>query len=202
MASIGVIFKHMDIILLFIGAIFGGLISWSITHRYYRKSSNDQKQLIDKLSEQLKEMNTLKYFEVLLEKSKWKKEFIGNNKIWIAEENITFQIHCGDSGSYFQLPWTAVYPDKNAWRYPVYLKIGSAIIKEITFISMDGGRISVPLTEYDLVNDKIVFYWDMSSLSVSVCQIIGNYDIYKNLYGVAKMSKVEIRNRILGDTIM
>lgn len=36
----------MEIILLLIGAIVGGLISWGITHQYYKKSSKEQKELI------------------------------------------------------------------------------------------------------------------------------------------------------------
>ncbi len=35
----------MEIILLLIGAIIGGLVSWFISHRYYEKSSSEQKDL-------------------------------------------------------------------------------------------------------------------------------------------------------------
>jgi hypothetical protein len=41
--------------------------------------------------------------------------------------------------------WTTVYPDPNSTAYPVYLKINGTTIKELTFISMDGGRIFVPM---------------------------------------------------------
>jgi len=188
-------------LLLFIGAIIGGLISWLITHEYYKKSSKEQKKFIEKLSKDLKEVDTLKHFEVLLEKSKWKKEFIGHNEVWISQENNTFQIHHGDFGGSFTEPWITIYPDQNASRYPVYLKIGDTTIKEITFISLDGGRIFVPMTERDSINNKPVFYWDMASLPVKVCKIIGSYYIYKDLYGVARMSKVEIRNSAFNNAL-
>ena len=184
----------MEIVLLLIGAVIGGLVSWLITHKYYDKSSKEQKELIDKLSKDLKEVNTFKYFEVLLEESEWKKQSIGHNEVWISQENNTFQIHHGDFGGSFTEPWTTMYSDQNTSRYPVYLKIGDTIIKEITFISLDGGRIFVPMTERDFINDKPIFYWDMASLPVKVCKIIGSYYIYNDLYGVAKMSKVKIRN--------
>lgn len=141
-----------------------------------------------------KEKNTIKHFEALLESSIWKKEYIANEEIWIAEKNNTFQIQCGEPGRDFHEPWTKMYPDQNTTRYPVYLKINNTIIKELTFISLDGGRIFVPMPEREVENDKRVFYWDMQSLPVKVCKIIGDYYCYGDIYGVAKMSKVEIRN--------
>lgn len=184
----------MEIILLFVGVIIGGLISWYITHGYYKKSSQGQEKLIKKLSQELKEVNTLKYFEVLLEESKWKKESVGHNEVWIAEQNNTFQIQCGRPGSEFHESWTTMYPDQNTRQYDVYLKISGTTIKELKFISLDGGRIFVPMTEREFINGKPVFCWDMGSLSVKVCNIIGDYYIHKNLRGVAQMSKVEIKN--------
>lgn len=186
----------MEIILLFFGVIIGGLISWYITHRYYKKSSQEQEKLIKKLSQELKEVNTLKYFEVLLEESKWKKESVGHNEVWIAEQNNTFQIQRGRPGSEFHESWTTMYPDLSTKQYPVYLKISGTTIKELKFISLDGGRIFVPMTEREFIGGKPVFFWDMGSLSVKVCNIIGDYYIHKNLRGVAQMSKVEIKNSV------
>lgn len=183
----------MEIILLLSGIVIGGVISWVIAHAYYKKALKDQKEANEKLSKELQEINTLKYFEILLEQSNWEKESIGNDEVWISQTNNTFQIHCSISDSLFSEPWTIRYPDKHARQCPVCLKIGNTTIKEITFISLDGGRIFVPLTERDFINDKSVFYWDMKSLRVKVCQVIGYYYIYDNLQGVAARSGVEIR---------
>ncbi|MCK4359327.1 MAG: hypothetical protein KAW92_11410 [Candidatus Cloacimonetes bacterium] len=184
----------MAITLFILGAMIGGLISWGITHKYYAKSSKEQKELLAKFSQELKETNTLKYFELLLEKSKWQKEIIGNDEIWIARENNTFQIHKGDPKGDFRETWTQVYPDKNTKGYPVYLKINNVIVKELTFISLDGGRISVPLPDRKFENQKVNYFWNMNSLEIKVCKIIGRYYIWKNIFGVAKQSKIEILN--------
>jgi len=182
----------MAIALLFIGAIIGGLVSWGITHKYYEKASKEQKELLQNLSQEIKETNTLKYFEYLLENSKWEKEFIDNDEFWISDENNTFQIQIGEAGRRFQENWTKGYPDPNSVRYPVYLRINNTVIKELTFISLDGGRIFVPTPDCKLENDKPVFFWNMDSLEMKVCNIIGVYYIYEDIYGIAKKSKVEI----------
>jgi hypothetical protein len=184
----------MEVILLVIGALFGGLISWVITHKYYEKSSKEQKELLDGLSQEIKETNTLKYFEFLLENSKWNKEFIDHDEIWVAERNNTFQIKSGEEGREFHEEWTKMYPDQSTSRYPVYLIINNTIIKELTFISLDGGRIFVPMPDRKLENDKPSFFWNMNSLEIKVCLIIGHYYIYKDIFGVAKRSKIEIIN--------
>ena len=88
----------MEIVLLIIGAIIGGAISWGITHKYAEKASEENKELISELSQGIKEGNTLKYFEVLLANSKWKKEYINHKPVMIAEDNNTYQIHRGDEG--------------------------------------------------------------------------------------------------------
>jgi len=182
----------MEIVLLFIGAIAGGIISWSIAHKYYEKSSKDNKDLIEELSQGIKETNTLKYFEVLLGISNWNKEFINHREIWISEDNNTFQIHTGDEGDEFHEPWTKMYPDQNTRRYPVYLKIDNSIVKELDFISLDGGRIFVPMPDRTIEGDKVRYLWNLNSLEVKVCKIIGSYYIYKDIAGVARMSKVVI----------
>ena len=103
------------------GLVLGGLISWLIAHKYYEKSSNEQKALIEQLSQELRETHSLKYFELLLERSRWQKEFIGNDAIWVAEENNTFQIQCGESIGEFRESWTEMYSDQSTTKYPVYL---------------------------------------------------------------------------------
>lgn len=182
----------MEIVLLIIGAVIGGAISWGISHKYYEKSSKENKELIEELSQGIKETNTLKYFEVLLTSSNWKEEFINHRIVWIAEDNNTFQIQSGDEGDEFNESWTEMYPDQNTRIYPVYLKIDNSIVKELDFISLDGGRISVPMPDKTVEGDKVRYIWNINSLEVKLCKVIGNYYIYEDLAGVARMSKVEL----------
>jgi len=178
----------MEILILIIGAAIG----WGITHKYAEKSSKENKELIDELSQGIKESNTLKYFEVLLVNSKWQKEHINHREVWIAEDNNTFQIQSGDEGDEFHESWTEMYPDQNTRRYPVYLKIDNSIVKELDFISLDGGRIFVPMPDKTVENNNVKYLWNLNSLEVKVCKVIGHYYIYRNLAGVARMSKAEL----------
>lgn len=41
----------MEILLFLLGIVFGALASWGITHKYYKKASEDQNTLFNKLSE-------------------------------------------------------------------------------------------------------------------------------------------------------
>ncbi|MHB8881858.1 MAG: hypothetical protein ACYC69_10180 [Thermodesulfovibrionales bacterium] len=45
----------MEIILFLLGLIVGGITSWGVTHAYYRKSSNEQNILFNKLSEEVRD---------------------------------------------------------------------------------------------------------------------------------------------------
>lgn len=139
-----------------------------------------------------KNQKNLSHFEHLVEKSSWVKEFIGHKEIWICESDNTFQIEIGDSGGGFQEPWVEVYPDRNGHRYPVYLKISNAIIKELTFIACDGGRIFVPIPERHLEQDQLIYSWCRSALALKVCKIIGHYYIYENIEGIADVSEIRI----------
>jgi len=44
----------MEIVLLVLGAIVGGLISWGIAHTYYAKSSQDQRTIFNKLTKDVR----------------------------------------------------------------------------------------------------------------------------------------------------
>lgn len=182
-----------DLLTFVAGAAIGGLLSWFITHRYYLMAGTDQKAELKRLEGALKPRNTLRYFEDLLQSSDWTKSFVGHSEIWMAIADNTFQIEKGDLYREFRERWTTVYPDRNSAAYPVYLKINSTTIKELTFISMDGGRIFVPMAEVRRTSeDEIEHFWNLNSLEVKVCRIIGNYYLYENLEGIAGMSKVTL----------
>jgi len=86
-----------------------------------------------------------------------------------------------------------VHPDKYSSSYPVYLKINNTVIKELAFISVDGGRIFVPMLEIRPVSEEDVeYFWNTNSLGVKVCRIIGKYYIYNDLAGVAQRSRIAL----------
>lgn len=182
-----------DILTFVAGCAIGGLLSWLITHRYYLKAGADQHRELNRVSSELKPRNTLCDFEDLLTASQWKKTFIDDAEVWIADEDNTFQICQGERTKEFIERWTTVFPDKNGSAFPVYLKIGGTVVKELTFVSMDGGRIFVPMAEVrPKGNEDVEYFWNVNSLAVKVCRVIGTYHRYDDLEGVARMSKVTI----------
>lgn len=172
------------------GVALGALSSWFITHRYYVKASTDQTAALEKLSSQLKSRNTLQDFETLLVESAWDKEFIEGFEVWVCKSNNTFQIQRGERTRDFTERWTTMFPDRNSSAYPVFLKIGGTVVKELTFISMDGGRIFVPMADLRPSNGDVEYFWNVNSLEVKVCRIVGTYYIHKDLEGVAHVSQV------------
>ena len=131
-------------------------------------------------------------FMELIENSSWRKELINHKTVYICDTNNTFQIEIGDFGGEWQEKWAKVYPDANASKYSVYLKINNTSIKELTFISCDGGRIFVPLPELKSEDGQTVYIWRKDSLPFKVCKIVGDYYIHKSIEGVARMSKISI----------
>lgn len=136
--------------------------------------------------------NNLQRFEKMMEKSRWRREFINHKEVWINDDDNTLQIERGDYCGEFREPWLEIYPDPVGARYPVYLKINNTPIKELTFIACDGGRIFVPLPERDFENDHAKYKWRRDSLPFKVCKIIGEYYIYNNIEGIARVSKINI----------
>lgn len=175
------------------GAAIGGLLSWLITHRYYVKAGSDQSAALAKLKQDLRPKTTLRDFEDMLARSSWTKTYIDHTGLWIADEDNTFQMQRGERSQDFTECWTKVHPDPNSASYPIYLKIGSSVVKELTFISADGGRIFVPMPGVRPLPDGATdYFWNLGSLEVRVCRIVGEYYRYNNLEGVARRSNVSI----------
>lgn len=58
---------------------------------------------------------------------------------------------------------------------------------------MDGGRIFVPLPDIRAVDDETVqYFYNLNSLEVNVCRVVGSYYIYEDLEGVANRSRIEL----------
>lgn len=175
------------------GVAVGGLLSWLIAHRYYVRTAKDQRRELSRLAEGLRPKNTLRDFEQTLENSTWSKTVIDHTEVWLADTDNAFQIARGERSKDFKERWTTVYPDPNSAAYPVFLKIAGNVVKEITFISMDGGRIFVPMPDIRPLGPGTVdYFWNLQSLEVEVCRVIGDYYIYKNLEGVARTSRITL----------
>lgn len=180
---------------LIVGVALGATFSWLFTFLYYRKASRDQRIELAHMTERLQPHNTLANFERLLTEAAWEKVHINDKEVWICQSDNTYQIQRGESSHSYVERWTTVYPDSSATAYPVYLKIASAVVKELTFVHMDGFRIFVPMTEVRPCGPggrQSEFFWNVNSLRVRVCNIIGEYYIHDNLAGVAAMSRVAI----------
>lgn len=183
-----------SLITFFAGAAIGGLLSWLITHAYYIRASREQKIQLEELSRKLSPKNTLAEFERVLEESTWTSEVINDSEVWIADSNNTFQIARGERTHDFRERWTDVHPDSNSAAYPVYLKINNNVIKELAFISVDGGRIFVPMPEVRPIagKDEVEYFWNMNSLELKVCRVVGRYYIYNDIRGVARRSRIAL----------
>lgn len=184
----------MGAVLTFVGGVVAGaLCSWLITHKYYKRAVVEQKADLARLSEELRPKNTLADFEKFVESAQWTKREIDMREVWVCDADNTFQIVEGDESRDFTEPWTTAYPDRNGSASPVYLKVGSAVIKELTFVSMDGRRIFVPIAETrPRKGGPPEYFWNLNGLDVKVCRVIGSYYIYNDLEGVARRSNVTI----------
>jgi hypothetical protein len=185
----------MSELLFFIaGVVLGAVASWLITHWYYLKASADQKRELEQLRTELRPKNTLQDFERYLSEGRWENHTIEGTETWVCQNDNTFQIRKGDRNRDFSERWTTVYPDSHSGAaYPVYLLINNVVIKELTFISMDGGRIFVPMAGLRPTSGEgVEYFWNLGSLEAKVCRVIGSYYIYKDLEGVARTSRVSL----------
>jgi|GEM_PF-2898258 len=140
------------------------------------------------------EDDNLKTFEKLVENGKWKKEYIGYRGRWVCEDNDLYQIDLSSEHNDFEEEWANIYPNRKAFSQPVLLKIRGVEIKQITFVYCDETRIFVPLPEKVAVDStgSCHFEWNKNSLEFKLAKIIGRYYIYKNIEGIAEMSKIKI----------
>ena len=131
-------------------------------------------------------------FESLLKHS-WVREFIGAREVWISEVDNLFQVELGDNTREFSEEWTRRFPDKHgSTAFPVLLKVQGVEIKQLTFISCDGGRIIVPMPKVVSVEEQSSYTYDRNSLEYRVGQIIGKFYIYNTLDGLARRAGINV----------
>lgn len=112
----------------------------------------------------------------------------------VFDSDNTYQILKGEKYEGFKEIWTDIHPDKTSHRHKVFLIINNTVVDELDFISMDGGRYFVPMTKVRMVDGRPEYYWNINSLSVKVCRIIGEYYRDDDLEGVASFSNVVIED--------
>lgn len=148
----------------------------------------------------------LETFEDYIVSKQWSKQEIDGLTVWICESDNLYQIHERRDTDEFSEPWTQVYPDKNgSGKYSVDLVYGGTIIKRLTFIYCDGGRINVvmpelyippqhraPYADFDDPTDYREFRWHKDSLGYKLMCLIGSFHIYGTPEGVAKRSHISI----------
>jgi len=83
------------------------------------------------------------------------------------------------------------------------LVYSGSVLKQLTFVYADGGRIIVVLPEIDLAEehrykldhvDRRTFYWNRNSLGYKLMSVVGEFYIYQDAEGVAQVTGIEIRN--------
>ena len=132
-----------------------------------------------------------------LDNSSWFEGFIDNRHIWTCDNDVSYQIMDPDEEAKdFHEEWTENFPDPHAFKYPINLIVGGITIKQISFISIDGGRYFVPLPEIEIGdNRERSFYWNRSSLEYKVGQIISRFyqEDKENLDTFAKETGIKIK---------
>jgi hypothetical protein len=176
--------------------IIGIVAGWGISHVYYRKSTADLHRQIADLTEKVRPRNRLEDFESRLDTSQWTEEFVGDTKVWVCADDATFQItRSNGEQEPFDEPWIHHYPADSATSSDVHLKINGNVIRQIRFITVDGGRIYVPMPEQRVsATNEREYYWVRDRLTFKVGTRIGSFYIYKTMEGVAAQSKIQIVN--------
>ena len=172
--------------------VAGGVFTWWITARYYRKGMTNQSQELERLRQQLASLDTIEHFAQLLVTDDWEEQEINHQPVWTSESRPTFQIRMEHDDREFAEPWSRGHPDSNTMKFTVNLLINGTIVKTLMFVSLDGGRIVVPLPQRLFSDEEPIYFWDPESMDFKVGKIIGAYYIYKDIEGVAKRCKVPI----------
>jgi hypothetical protein len=182
-----------EIVLFVLGVGIGGATTWWFSHVYYKKSTRDLQDRIDELTEDLRPKNTLQDFEKFLDASEWREQLVDQSTIWVCDSDNTFQIaRSEDESEPFDEPWVHHYPNSAAYATYVHLKINGNPIKQIRFITLDGGRIFVPMPEQRVIGSERKYFWISDAINFKVGKRIGSFYIYNSMERIATTSRIEI----------
>ena len=131
-----------------------------------------------------------------IENSNWIKKELENKETWICEKNNLVKIESGEHPYTrdFVEPWTKCHPDETSSRYKVKIMHQGTSIDELDFVSVDGGRIFVPITEQKLENGATVYLWDRNKVYFKVARIISDLYRFVSLEDFARFSNIKIIN--------
>jgi hypothetical protein len=135
-------------------------------------------------------------------RSYWEKRMIDNWPVYFYSLDNNYKIEQSqDSHKTWTAtePWMDIFPDQRVSEYKVYLKYSDSKIKELIFVSCDGGRYFIPLPNKRLFeerinkdNAKFEYYWVKSSVEYLVGEVIGEFYRQNNMQEVAKICKIKI----------
>jgi hypothetical protein len=74
----------------------------------------------------------------------------------------------------------------------VELRINNSPVRELTFVSLDGGRYFLPLPDKSVERGRPVYSWFRESLEFKVGKIIGSYYRFDNIEDTAKFLGVGV----------
>ena len=178
----------MDILLFFLGAFTG----WLVSRHYYRRGKRDDEASDRSKDAKEKWLRSVNYFRHMLASADWQEKSIGGATTWVCPSDTSLAIVVMDPDENFIEPWTERHPDPVGRRALVQLKVGASVIDELTFIHLDGFRIFVPMPRVVAHGATQLFFWESDSIEFSVARIVGSYYIHSSIEGVAKLSGVTI----------
>lgn len=93
----------------------------------------------------------------------------------------------------YQEEWIKKYPDKeNNISYFVQLEANAMLLEKELFVSLDGGRVFVPVPRRFSQNGKLLYWYDL--IQIQLANIIGKHygPTVKSIYEFAKQQKKPI----------
>jgi hypothetical protein len=158
---------------------------------------------ITELVDEIPKHDRFARWKSLLKNGNWtKQEFTtseGYETVWISEDDMSYQIAETDMVAVkeFNEPWVKRFPDKHTSSYYVNLIESGSVVKQETFVSLDGARYFVPIPKLVPIGDKweateYKYYYERDSLSFLLGEVIGSYYIVNNLEEFAARQGIEI----------
>ena len=110
-------------------------------------------------------------FRLLEEPDKWQR--VGGERYLYHQEFPEFTVVEGATlVQPFREPWTTHFPDPAARSYVIEVRYGTTLLRQVTFVSCDGGRYSLPLPQ---INARGDFEINRNSLAWRIMQLYVQY---------------------------
>lgn len=183
----------MDLASLVFGGLIGALTSWFFSRHYYLESVKSTDENFRRQLRSIEDQTSMARFEQLLTNAQWEHQTHDGGDRYVCSQATIFQIDASDIGRSFSgEPWLAQFPDQTTSMFKLRLCINGVVVKEVPFISADGGRYKIPLPEIVVVKGTAVYFWRKGSLGYRVAIIMGQFYRCNNLAEVAQLLGLEI----------